>query len=42
MIMRFGKEDGKFHRHEISREKLDAGAQVFRHCVALHKLKTQL
>jgi hypothetical protein len=42
VIMRFGKEDGKFHRHEISREKLDAGAQVFRHCVALHKLKTQL
>tara|TARA_Y100001951_G_C11265509_1_gene255243 strand:- start:78 stop:734 length:657 start_codon:yes stop_codon:yes gene_type:complete len=42
MIMRFGKEDGKFHKHVISREKLDAGAQVFRHCCALNTLKTQL
>jgi len=42
MIMRFGKEDGKFHKHIISREKLDAGAQVFTHLCALNKLKTQL
>ena len=39
IIMRFGKEDGKFHKHVIDREKLDAGAQVFRHCCALYDLR---
>ena len=42
VIMRFGKEDGKFHKHVISREKLDVGAQVFRHCCALYSLRRQL
>tara|TARA_R110000824_G_scaffold108603_6_gene255780 strand:- start:1439 stop:2095 length:657 start_codon:yes stop_codon:yes gene_type:complete len=42
LIMRFGKEDGKFHQHHIGREKIDAGAQIFKHCVALNKLKTLL
>lgn len=42
VIMRFGKEDGKFHKHVIDRNKLDAGAQVFTHLCALNKLKTQL
>ena len=39
IIMRFGKEDSKFHKHVIDREKLDAGAQVFRHCCALYDLR---
>jgi len=42
LIMRFGKEDGKFHQHHIDRAKIDAGAQVFKHCVALNQLKTLL
>ena len=39
IIMRFGKEDGKFHKHVIDRDKLDAGAQAFRHCCALYNLR---
>jgi len=39
VIMRFGKEDGKFHKHVISRDKLDAGAQAFRHLCALYNLR---
>ena len=42
IIMRFGKEDGKFHRHIIDRDKLDAGAQVFKHLCALYRLRTKL
>ena len=42
IIMRFGKEDGKFHQHVIDRKKLDAGAQVFKHCCALNKLRSAL
>ena len=42
IIMRFGKEDGKFHQHTIDRERLDAGAQVFKHCCALYILRAQL
>jgi len=39
MILRFGKEDGKFHQHKIEREKLNWGLSVFKHCVALYNLK---
>ena len=42
MILRFGKEDGKFHQHKIKREKLDVGVNVFKHCVALYNLKKQM
>jgi hypothetical protein len=42
MIMRFGKEDGKFHKHVISREKLDAGAQIFKLCCAINTLVPRL
>tara|TARA_R100001594_G_scaffold134249_1_gene175300 strand:- start:435 stop:1091 length:657 start_codon:yes stop_codon:yes gene_type:complete len=42
IIMRFGKEDGKFHQHTIDRKKLDAGAQVFKHCCALKTLRSAL
>ena len=39
IIMRFGKEDGKFHKHVIARDKLDAGAQAFRNLCALYNLR---
>lgn len=42
MIMRFDKESGKFHKHIISREKLDIGAQAFKHCCNLAQLKSIL
>ena len=42
MIMRFDKESGQFHQHMISREKLDAGAQVFKHLCYIAKLKKEL
>ncbi|MAK37745.1 MAG: hypothetical protein CMC15_16415 [Flavobacteriaceae bacterium] len=42
MILRFGKEDGKFHQHKISRDRLDAGISVFKHIVALYHLKDKV
>lgn len=42
IIMRFGKEDGKFHKHIISRDKLEVGIELFRHCCAIHALRNKL
>ena len=42
MILRFGKEDGKFHQHKIKREKIDAGVEIFKHLVALRNLKSKV
>lgn len=42
MIMRFDKESGQFHQQMISRKKLDAGAQAFKHLCHLAKIKKEL
>tara|TARA_R100000234_G_scaffold109224_1_gene81022 strand:+ start:1555 stop:2229 length:675 start_codon:yes stop_codon:yes gene_type:complete len=42
MVLRFGKDDGKFHQHKIPRKKLEAGASAFRHWVQTYNLKKQL
>lgn len=42
LIMRFDKVDGKFHRHLISRRKLDAGAHVFKNLCNIAKQRAEL
>jgi hypothetical protein len=42
MIMRFGKDDGKFHQHIIKREKLETGIEIFKALVKISQLKSQL
>ena len=39
LVMRFGKEDGKFHQHVIKREKLDTGIEVFKALIKISQLK---
>ena len=39
LVMRFGKEDGKFHQHVIKREKLETGIEVFKALVKISQLK---
>tara|TARA_B100001250_G_C19457870_1_gene638861 strand:+ start:65 stop:718 length:654 start_codon:yes stop_codon:yes gene_type:complete len=39
LVMRFSKEDGKYHRHVIKREKLDTGIEVFKALVKISQLK---
>lgn len=42
MIMRFGKDDGKFHQHIIKREKLETGIEIFKALVKISQLKSKL
>ena len=42
LVMRFGKEDGKFHQHVIKREKLETGIEIFKALVKISQLKSQL
>ena len=42
LVMRFGKEDGKFHQHVIKREKLETGIEVFKALVKISQLKSKL
>tara|TARA_R100000353_G_scaffold7423_3_gene9330 strand:+ start:20855 stop:21508 length:654 start_codon:yes stop_codon:yes gene_type:complete len=42
LIMRFGKDDGKFHQHIIKREKLETGIEIFKALVKISQLKSQL
>lgn len=42
MILRFSKDDGKFHQHIIKRERIDAGIKAFDHLVQLNNLKTKV
>ena len=42
MILRFGKDDGKFHQHIIKREKLETGIEIFKALVKISQLKSQL
>ena len=39
LILRFGKEDGKFHVHTIKREKLDLCIEAFKKIVELYYMK---
>lgn len=42
LIMRFGKDDGKFHQHVIKREKLETGIEIFKALVKISQLKSKL
>ena len=42
LIMRFGKDDGKFHQHIIKRDKLETGIEIFKALVKISQLKSQL
>lgn len=42
MIMRFGKDDGKFHQHIIKRDKLETGIEIFKALVKISQLKSKL
>ena len=42
LVMRFGKDDGKFHQHVIKREKLETGIEIFKALVKVSQLKSQL
>ena len=42
LVMRFGKDDGKFHQHIIKREKLETGIEIFKALVKISQLKSQL
>jgi len=42
LVMRFGKDDGKFHQHVIKREKLETGIEIFKALVKISQLKSQL
>ena len=42
LIMRFGKDDGKFHQHIIKREKLETGIEIFKALVKISQLKSKL
>jgi len=42
LVMRFGKDDGKFHQHIIKREKLETGIEIFKALVKISQLKSKL
>jgi len=42
LVMRFGKEDGKFHQHVIKREKLETGIEIFKALIKISQLKSKL
>ena len=42
LVMRFGKDDGKFHQHVIKRKKLETGIEIFKALVKISQLKSQL
>ena len=42
LVMRFGKDDGKFHQHKVSRDKLDAGAEIFEALLKVSALKNSI
>ena len=42
LVMRFGKDDGKFHQHVIKREKLETGIEIFKALIKISQLKSQL
>jgi len=38
-ILQLGKEDGSFTYHKLSRQEIQTGWKVFKHCLALYKLQ---
>lgn len=42
LVMRFSKDDGKYHRHVIKREKLETGIEIFKALVTIAQLKKSL
>tara|TARA_Y100000114_G_scaffold31315_2_gene26902 strand:+ start:736 stop:1389 length:654 start_codon:yes stop_codon:yes gene_type:complete len=42
MVLRFDKEEIKFHQHKIDRKKIEAGVKIFDAILALHNLKNQI
>ena len=42
VILRLDKESGDFHYHAISRETLDVGYKIFKHCRAIYHLKREM
>ena len=42
LVMRFGKEDGKFHQHVVKREKLETGIEIFKALIKISQLKSKL
>ena len=42
LVMRFGKEDGKFHQHTVSREKLETGIEIFKALITISQLKSSI
>tara|TARA_R100000808_G_scaffold6488_1_gene19245 strand:- start:2607 stop:3260 length:654 start_codon:yes stop_codon:yes gene_type:complete len=42
LVMRFGKDDGKFHQHVVKREKLETGIEIFKALIKISQLKSQL
>ncbi len=42
MVLRFEKEECKFHQHKIQRDKIDAGIKIFDTLLELHNLKSSV
>ncbi len=42
MILRFGKEDGKFHVHTVKRDRLDLCIEAFKRVVELYYMKSAI
>ena len=42
MVLRFDKEETKFHQHKIDRDKIDAGIKIFDTLLELHNLKNSV
>jgi len=42
VILRLDKESGDFHYHAISRETMDIGFKIFKHCRSIYHLKREL
>jgi hypothetical protein len=39
MILRFDKNEVKYHQHKVDRKKIDAGIVAFQSCLDLHNIK---
>ena len=42
MVLRFDKEEVKFHQHKIQRDKVESGIKIFDTLLALHNLKSSV
>jgi len=39
MILRFDKNEVKYHQHKVDRKKIEAGIVAFQNCLSLHNIK---